>query len=32
VDAEDHPRYDYVPAEWAKQWPAEELWRARKHG
>jgi len=30
ADAEDHPFYDYVPAEWAKQWPAEEIWRARK--
>jgi hypothetical protein len=30
ADAQDHPRYDYVPAEWARQWPAEEIWRARK--
>ena len=29
-DAVDHPFYDYVPAEWAKRWPAEEIWRARK--
>ena len=29
-DAVDHPFYDYVPAEWAKKWPAEEIWRARK--
>jgi SAM-dependent methyltransferase len=29
ADAETHPRYDYVSAEWAKQWPAEEIWRAR---
>ncbi len=28
--AEDHPRYDYVPSEWAKQWPSEEIWRLRK--
>ena len=28
-DAKDHPRYDYVPVEWAKQWSAEEIWRAR---
>jgi SAM-dependent methyltransferase len=27
--AQDHPVYDYVPAEWARKWPAEELWRAR---
>jgi len=29
-DAVDHPYYSYVPAEWAKKWPAEEIWRARK--
>jgi SAM-dependent methyltransferase len=29
-DARDHAFYDYVPAEWARQWPAEEIWRARK--
>ncbi|HEV2217746.1 MAG TPA: class I SAM-dependent methyltransferase [Candidatus Dormibacteraeota bacterium] len=28
--ATDHPHYSYVPAEWARQWPAEEIWRARK--
>jgi SAM-dependent methyltransferase len=28
--AGDHPYYDYVPAEWAKKWPSEEIWRARK--
>ena len=31
-DAETHRYYEYVPAEWAKQWPAEEIWVARKHG
>ena len=30
ADAVDHPHYSYVPAEWAKKWPAEEIWRARK--
>lgn len=30
ADAEDHPHYNYVPAAWARQWPAEEIWRARK--
>ena len=30
TDATDHPYYDYVPAEWARQWPSEEVWRARK--
>ena len=27
---EDHTYYDYVPAEWARRWPAEEIWVARK--
>ena len=26
----DHPYYQYVTAEWARQWPSEEIWRARK--
>ena len=29
-DAETHEHYDYVPAEWAKNWPSEEIWVARK--
>ena len=29
--AASHPRYDYVTAEWGRQWPAEEIWRARLH-
>ena len=29
-DAVDHPYYSFVPAAWAKRWPAEEIWRARK--
>jgi SAM-dependent methyltransferase len=29
-DAETHAYYDYVTAEWARQWPAEEIWVARK--
>ncbi|HET7420165.1 MAG TPA: class I SAM-dependent methyltransferase [Candidatus Dormibacteraeota bacterium] len=28
--AVDHPYYSYVPAEWAKKWPHEEIWRAKK--
>jgi SAM-dependent methyltransferase len=28
--AEDHPYYDFVGADWARQWPAEEIWVARK--
>ena len=30
--AEAHTYYKHVTAEWAQQWPAEELWVARKHG
>ena len=22
--------YDYVTLEWARQWPSEEIWRARR--
>jgi SAM-dependent methyltransferase len=29
-DAAQHPFYQYVPVEWARRWPAEEIWRARK--
>lgn len=25
-------RYTYLTAEWAPQWPVEEVWRARLHG
>ena len=32
ADAETHPYYSYVTAEWAKQWPCEEIWVARKRG
>jgi SAM-dependent methyltransferase len=32
VDAEDHPHYDTAPADWARRWPAEDLWRARRSG
>ena len=31
-DALTHAYYDFVPAEWAKRWPAEEIWVARKRG
>ncbi len=27
-DAVDHPHYDHIPAQWARQWPSEEIWRA----
>jgi SAM-dependent methyltransferase len=30
ASAEDHDYYDFVPAEWARRWPAEEIWVARK--
>jgi SAM-dependent methyltransferase len=30
ADAETHGHYDYVTADWARQWPAEEIWAARK--
>jgi SAM-dependent methyltransferase len=29
-DAESHAFYDFVTAEWARKWPAEEIWAARK--
>ena len=29
-EATDHPYYDHVSASWAKRWPSEEIWRARK--
>jgi ubiquinone/menaquinone biosynthesis C-methylase UbiE len=28
-DATTHEHYKYVSAEWAKKWPAEEIWQAR---
>jgi SAM-dependent methyltransferase len=30
AEARDHPYYDVVPAAWARTWPAEEIWVARK--
>jgi SAM-dependent methyltransferase len=32
ADAETHEHYNYVTADWARQWPSEELWAARKRG
>jgi SAM-dependent methyltransferase len=29
-DATDHAYYDFVSAEWARRWPAEDIWVARK--
>jgi SAM-dependent methyltransferase len=29
--AETHAYYDFVTFEWARQWPCEDLWVARKH-
>jgi SAM-dependent methyltransferase len=31
-EAETHGYYDFVTAEWARKWPAEEIWVARKRG
>ena len=31
ADAETHHYYSYVTAEWAKQWPTEEIWACRLH-
>ncbi|HEY2326120.1 MAG TPA: class I SAM-dependent methyltransferase [Gaiellaceae bacterium] len=30
ADAETHHYYSYVTAEWAKQWPCEEIWVCRR--
>jgi SAM-dependent methyltransferase len=32
ADAATHGYYDYVTADWARSWPAEEVWAARKTG
>jgi SAM-dependent methyltransferase len=29
-ESTDHPFYSYVTADWARRWPSEEIWRARK--
>jgi SAM-dependent methyltransferase len=29
-DAPTHEYYDFVSADWARRWPAEEVWHARK--
>ena len=29
ADAETHGYYDYVTADWARKWPAEEIWATR---
>ena len=31
-DAETHEYYAFVTAEWARKWPVEEIWAARKPG
>ena len=31
ADAMTHGYYDFVSAEWARRWPAEEMWVARLH-
>jgi len=30
ADAVTHGHYDYVTADWARKWPAEEIWEAKK--
>lgn len=30
ADATDHEYYTWVHADWARRWPAEEIWRAQK--
>jgi SAM-dependent methyltransferase len=30
ADAETHSHYSYVTADWARKWPCEEIWAARK--
>jgi SAM-dependent methyltransferase len=32
ADAKTHSYYTYVTPEWARRWPAEEIWVARKRG
>ena len=32
ADAVTHTYYEYVPVEWARKWPCEDLWVARKRG
>jgi hypothetical protein len=32
TDAETHEYYSFVTADWARKWPAEEIWAARKPG
>ena len=31
-DAGTHAYYDFVSADWARRWPAEEIWKTRKRG
>ena len=31
-DAETHAYYDTATADWARKWPSEDLWVARKTG
>jgi len=30
ADAVDNPQYAHVTADWARKWPSEEAWIARK--
>jgi hypothetical protein len=31
-DPDSSTRYPYVTLDWARQWPCEEVWKARKRG
>lgn len=32
AEAATHETYDFVTADWARRWPSEEAWRARRSG
>ncbi len=32
ADAVEHPYYNFVELDWARRWPAEEVWVAEKSG
>jgi len=32
ADAENSPIYNFVTVDWARRWPAEEVWKARRRG
>jgi hypothetical protein len=30
ADAQTHPHYDFVTADWGRRWPSVEIWVARR--